>query len=116
MIVGVRILAAHQGIKTGKEGSGDKGAHMQYVLLEIWSSYSQFEIMIEAPSRMSEIEVRGIPSAGQVITGSVCEKDHKGCVDTNDNFSHQDFIGLPYHSFLSLATYALTFGLYPKAL
>ena len=65
---------------------------------------------------MSEDEARGNPSAGQVIAGSVCEKDQEGCVDTIDSLSHQSFTGLSYNSFLSLATYALTFGLYLNAL
>ena len=89
---------------------------MQYVLLELWSSCEQLETVIEEPSRIYENEARGNPSAGQVIAGFVGEKDHKGCVDTNDNFSHQGFTGLSYHSFLSLAIDALTFGLYLKAL
>jgi len=38
---------------------------MQYVLLELWRSYLQLEIIIEAPSRMSENEARGILQLGK---------------------------------------------------
>jgi len=78
MLVGKKDFGRASGDSIRKEVSGEQRSSHAVRLAGVLGQL----FAIGDTSLMSENEVRGNPSAGQVIAGSVCEKDHKGWVDT----------------------------------